>query len=189
MEQTSQLMGAGLLSAAIWIPILTGIILLAIGDDRRADLVRAIALIGALLGLLVTLPLYLGFDPASAELQFVEKHAVDRPIRHRLLPRRRRAVDLAGAADRPHHRDRRGRGLACDHRTGSAVHGVLPDPVGSDGRASSAPWTVCCSMCSSKPRCCRCTSSSASGAGRTASTPPSSSFSTRCWARCSRWSP
>ena len=73
MEQTTQLMGAGLLSAAIWIPIATGIILLAMGDDRRADLVRAIALIGALLGLLVTVPLYLGFDPATADLQFVER--------------------------------------------------------------------------------------------------------------------
>jgi len=73
MEQTTQLMGAGLLSAAIWIPIATGIILLALGDDRRADLVRAIALIGALLGLLVTVPLYLGFDPATADLQFVER--------------------------------------------------------------------------------------------------------------------
>ena len=73
MEQTSQLMGAGLLSAAIWIPIATGIILLAVGNDRRADLVRTVALVGALLGLLVTVPLYLKFDPASADLQFVER--------------------------------------------------------------------------------------------------------------------
>jgi NADH-quinone oxidoreductase subunit M len=73
MEQTSQLMGAGLLSAAIWIPILTGVILLAVGNDRRADVVRAVALIGSLLGLLATLPLYLEFDPSSDQLQFVEK--------------------------------------------------------------------------------------------------------------------
>jgi len=73
MESTSQIMGAGLLSAAIWIPMLTGVILLAVGDDRRADVVRAVALAGALLGLAVTLPLYLNFDAASDQLQFVEK--------------------------------------------------------------------------------------------------------------------
>ena len=73
MEQTSELMGAGLLSAAIWIPIVTGVILLAVGNDRRPGVVRAVALAGAVLGLLVTLPLYLGFDPASAQLQFVER--------------------------------------------------------------------------------------------------------------------
>lgn len=66
-------MGAGLLSAAVWIPILTGVILLVIGDDRRADRVRVIALVGSLLGLAVTLPLYFRFDPASNQLQFVEK--------------------------------------------------------------------------------------------------------------------
>jgi NADH-quinone oxidoreductase subunit M len=73
MQQTSELMGAGLLSAAIWIPILTGVILLAVGNDRRADLVRAVALVGSLLGMLATIPLYLGFDAASDQLQFVEK--------------------------------------------------------------------------------------------------------------------
>ncbi len=73
MEQTTEFMGAGLLSAAIWIPILTGVILLAVGDDRRAELVRAVALVGSLLGLLVTIPLYTGFDPASDGLQFVER--------------------------------------------------------------------------------------------------------------------
>ena len=73
MEQTTEFMGAGLLSAAIWIPILTGVILLAVGADRRADLVRVVALIGSLLGLLVTIPLYTGFDPASDGLQFVER--------------------------------------------------------------------------------------------------------------------
>jgi NADH-quinone oxidoreductase subunit M len=66
-------MGAGLLSAAIWIPIITGIILLAVGDDRRADLVRVVALVGSLLGLLVTIPLYTGFDASSDGLQFVER--------------------------------------------------------------------------------------------------------------------
>ena len=63
------------LSLAIWIPIVFGVALLAAGRDQRADVVRSIALVGSLLGLLVTLPLYTGFDAASAGLQFVEKAA------------------------------------------------------------------------------------------------------------------
>ncbi|MFA7664587.1 MAG: NADH-quinone oxidoreductase subunit M [Burkholderiaceae bacterium] len=61
-----------ILSAAIWIPILTGVLLLAVGSDRNAGMVRVIALIGAVLGLLVTLPLFTGFDRASSAMQFVE---------------------------------------------------------------------------------------------------------------------
>ena len=63
------------LSLAIWIPIVFGVALLAVGRDQRADVVRSIALVGSLLGLLVTLPLYTGFDAANAGLQFVEKAA------------------------------------------------------------------------------------------------------------------
>jgi len=61
------------LSLAIWIPIASGLLLLAAGRDRSAAVVRSVALAGSLLGLLVTLPLYAGFDTASAGLQFVEK--------------------------------------------------------------------------------------------------------------------
>jgi NADH-quinone oxidoreductase subunit M len=60
------------LSAAIWIPILAGGFLLAVGNDRNAAVVRSVALAGALLGLLATLPLFFGFDRASADMQFVE---------------------------------------------------------------------------------------------------------------------
>jgi NADH-quinone oxidoreductase subunit M len=63
------------LSLAIWIPILAGTLILAIGRDRSADLVRTLSLVGSLLGLLVTIPLYTQFDPAQAGLQFVEKAA------------------------------------------------------------------------------------------------------------------
>lgn len=63
----------GLLSLAIWTPILFGVVLLAIGRDEHANMVRWIALIGALLGLAVTIPLYTGFEVGSAALQFVEK--------------------------------------------------------------------------------------------------------------------
>jgi NADH-quinone oxidoreductase subunit M len=61
------------LSAAIWIPILTGAFLLAFGQDRNAGVVRTVALVGSLLGLLATIPLYTRFDVSSAEMQFVEK--------------------------------------------------------------------------------------------------------------------
>jgi NADH-quinone oxidoreductase subunit M len=61
------------LSLAIWIPIVFGVALLAAGRDRSASVVRTVALAGSLLGLLVTVPLYSGFDAASAGLQFVEK--------------------------------------------------------------------------------------------------------------------
>jgi NADH-quinone oxidoreductase subunit M len=61
------------LSAAIWVPIAFGAFLLIFGNDRNAPTVRAIALVGALLGLLVTIPLFTGFERGSAEIQFVEQ--------------------------------------------------------------------------------------------------------------------
>ena len=61
------------LSMAIWIPIVFGIALLAAGRDRNADVIRSVALVGSLVGLLVTLPLFASFDAAEAGLQFVEK--------------------------------------------------------------------------------------------------------------------
>jgi NADH-quinone oxidoreductase subunit M len=63
----------GLLSLAIWTPILFGVILLAFGRDEHAKVVRWIALIGSVVSLAVTLPLYSGFDVSTSALQFVEK--------------------------------------------------------------------------------------------------------------------
>ncbi|ADU98823.1 NADH-quinone oxidoreductase subunit M [Alicycliphilus denitrificans] len=63
----------GLLSLAIWTPIVFGVLLLAFGSDRHAGAVRWLALIGALLGLAVTIPLIGGFDTGTAAMQFVEK--------------------------------------------------------------------------------------------------------------------
>ncbi len=65
-------MNAPLLSLAIWIPVAAALLVLAAGGDRNAPLQRGIALAGALAGFLVTLPLYAGFDTASAQMQFVE---------------------------------------------------------------------------------------------------------------------
>src|SRR6516165_1800117 len=61
------------LSLAIWVPIVAGLAVLAVGRDRDAGLARWISLIGAVGGLLVTLPLWLHFDPSTADMQFVER--------------------------------------------------------------------------------------------------------------------
>ncbi len=63
----------GLLSLAIWTPIVFGTVLLAFGKQEQAKMVRWIALVGALIGLLVTLPLYTGFQLGTSAMQFVEK--------------------------------------------------------------------------------------------------------------------
>jgi NADH-quinone oxidoreductase subunit M len=62
------------LSAVIWLPIAFGILVLATGDDRSAPRARMIAMVGAVLGLLVALPLYTGFDISTSEMQFREWH-------------------------------------------------------------------------------------------------------------------
>ncbi|MES2878679.1 MAG: NADH-quinone oxidoreductase subunit M [Pseudomonadota bacterium] len=63
----------GLLSLAIWTPIIFGVVLLALGRDDQARSVRWVALIGAVVSFLVTLPLYAGFKLGTAAMQFVEK--------------------------------------------------------------------------------------------------------------------
>ena len=63
----------GLLSLAIWTPIVFGVLLLAFGCDKHARTVRWLALIGALIGLVATIPLISGFDTGTAAMQFVEK--------------------------------------------------------------------------------------------------------------------
>ncbi len=65
-----------LLTLSIWIPIVAGVAVLAVagaaGGDRSAPLQRSLALGGAVLGFLVTIPLYTGFDASSSAMQFVE---------------------------------------------------------------------------------------------------------------------
>ena len=69
----------GLLSLAIWTPIFFGVVLLALGRDEQAPMVRWIALVGAIAGLVVTVPLYTGFKLGTAAMQFVENGAwIDR---------------------------------------------------------------------------------------------------------------
>ncbi|WP_035384878.1 NADH-quinone oxidoreductase subunit M [Ferriphaselus sp. R-1] len=64
--------GLPVLSVAIWLPIIFGVLVLATGDDRNAPLARIIALVGGVLGFLVTIPLYTGFDKVTSAMQFVE---------------------------------------------------------------------------------------------------------------------
>ena len=61
-----------LLSLAIWIPIIAGLVVLATGSDRNAPLARMLALFGAIAAFLVTIPLWTGFDVTYGGMQFLE---------------------------------------------------------------------------------------------------------------------
>ena len=65
----------GLLSLAIWVPIVVGGLLLAFGRDDRANVTRWVALAGSIVGFLVTIPLYTRFQLGTSAMQFVEKHS------------------------------------------------------------------------------------------------------------------
>jgi len=62
-----------ILSVAIWVPIVFGILVLALGRDSNPALSRWLALFGSLVGLVVTFPLIQHFDPLAHGYQFVEK--------------------------------------------------------------------------------------------------------------------
>ena len=64
--------GLPLLSLAIWVPIFSGLVVLLTGSDRNSPLARMLALLGAIVGLMVALPLYTGFDTTTPAMQFVE---------------------------------------------------------------------------------------------------------------------
>jgi NADH-quinone oxidoreductase subunit M len=66
------MLGLPLLSLAIWVPIVSGLAVLITGPDRLAGAARVIALVGAVLGFIVTIPLYLGFDATARGFQFIE---------------------------------------------------------------------------------------------------------------------
>lgn len=66
-------MNSYLLSLAIWTPIIGAFLVLMTGDDRNARIARLLSLLTAVAGFLVTIPLYLGFDVSSSEMQFVQK--------------------------------------------------------------------------------------------------------------------
>ncbi|RIY40854.1 NADH-quinone oxidoreductase subunit M [Neopusillimonas maritima] len=61
------------LTLSIFVPIVAGLLVLLLGRDDRPGLTRWLSLAGAVLGFLVTLPLYAGFNNSTADMQFVEK--------------------------------------------------------------------------------------------------------------------
>ena len=60
------------LSLAVWVPIVAGVLVLAVHRDQDAPVARWLALVGALAGFAVTLPLYAHFTIGTPEMQFVE---------------------------------------------------------------------------------------------------------------------
>jgi NADH-quinone oxidoreductase subunit M len=64
--------GFPLLTLVIWVPILSGVLVLATGSDKNAPLARGMALVGALAGFIVSIPLYTGFALGTSAMQFVE---------------------------------------------------------------------------------------------------------------------
>ena len=60
------------LSLAIWLPIVFGALILFIGRDENPGMTRWLSLAGAIVSLLVTIPLVSGFDNAFHGMQFTE---------------------------------------------------------------------------------------------------------------------
>ena len=61
------------LSLSIWVPIICGVLVLALGRDSKAGFTRWLSLAGAVLSMLCTWPLIQHFDNAAHGMQFVEK--------------------------------------------------------------------------------------------------------------------
>ena len=121
------------LSLSIWVPIAFGALLLALGREDQVKAVRWLALVGALAGLAVTLPLIQQFDNSTAAMQFVEKalwierfnihyHLGVDGISFWFVPLTAFITVIVVIASWEHHRAR------------EPVHGRLPDPVRPDGR-------------------------------------------------------
>ncbi len=61
-----------ILSLAIWMPIVFGLIILGSGSDTNKAYVRWMSLFAATLSFIITLPLVIDFDTTNAGMQFVE---------------------------------------------------------------------------------------------------------------------
>jgi NADH-quinone oxidoreductase subunit M len=59
------------LSLSVWVPVFAGFVVLAAGD-RNLRAAKAIALLGAIIGFAVTVPLVTGFKTGTSAMQFVE---------------------------------------------------------------------------------------------------------------------
>src|SRR5438477_10322015 len=58
------------LSLAVWVPIVAGLVVLAV-RDRNLREARAISLLGAIVGFLVTIPLVSGVQTGTSAMPFV----------------------------------------------------------------------------------------------------------------------
>jgi len=67
--------GLPLLSLAVWVPILGGVLVLTASQERQAKLAKMIALVIAVVTFIITIPLYTQFDTSTFQMQFVEQHA------------------------------------------------------------------------------------------------------------------
>lgn len=63
-----------LLTILIWLPFLGGVAVLCTGGDKHAGTARAIAVTVAAVTLLLCIPLWIGFDPARYDMQYMEDH-------------------------------------------------------------------------------------------------------------------
>ena len=61
-----------LLSIIIWLPIAAAVLVLCTGGDKHANLARSIAVVATIANLLLSIPLYLHFDPSRYDMQFME---------------------------------------------------------------------------------------------------------------------
>jgi NADH-quinone oxidoreductase subunit M len=61
-----------ILSLTIWVPIVAGIVTLFLHRDHQKNSARFVALIGSVLGLAVSVPLWTSFNKAFGGMQFVE---------------------------------------------------------------------------------------------------------------------
>ena len=67
------LLSSYLLSVLIWFPVVGGVLVLAVSDDRNADRARWTALGVSVATFLLSIPLWSRFDRTSADMQFVER--------------------------------------------------------------------------------------------------------------------
>lgn len=63
-----------ILTVLIWLPVLGAVLALCAGGDKNANIARTIAVIVAVSNMLLCIPLYLAFDPARYDMQFLENH-------------------------------------------------------------------------------------------------------------------
>lgn len=63
-----------LLTILIWLPVIGAALVLCTGNDNNANWARGVAVTISIVTMLLCVPLYLGFDPARYDMQFVEDH-------------------------------------------------------------------------------------------------------------------